>query len=72
MNYNREIKCLLQLIANGIGKRITDKNGNLDVEAFNKQRVIKMIVKQLKSYGVKSADDLADRGFMVASMILKF
>ena len=72
MKNDKEIRCLLQLVANGIGERTTKKNGNLDIEAFNKQKIIKIIIEQLKSYGIKSADDLADKGFMAASMVLKF
>ena len=70
-NNKKEIQELLQLVANGLGKRLTDKNGNLDIEAFNNQKSVKLIIEKLKSLGIKSNEDLFKMGFVAAGMVLK-
>ena len=69
-NINREIKIILRSLAQF--PRPLDKDGNLDVDAFNEMPEVKEAIDAIKCVGVKTSNALAKRGFIPASMILKF
>jgi hypothetical protein len=69
-NINRSIEIILKSLAQF--PRPLDKEGNLDVKAFNEMPEVKEAIDAIKCVGVKTSNALAKRGFVAASMVLKF
>lgn len=55
-----------------IDYRPKNKDGSLDVDAFNNLERVKVIKNNLKSEGIKKSSDLGENGFIVAAMLLRF
>ena len=64
----KEVSTLLQMLAN-TAERPLDKEGKLDVKAFNELRKVKLVKEKIKAMGVDKKW-LFNNGFMTAGMIL--